>query len=57
MLPPLMVASGMGRHDDFAPEEEKRALEAVKVLVEMGADVNQATETGWKFPGRQVSVP
>jgi ankyrin repeat protein len=44
---PLMVAAGMGRHDDFAPEEEKRALEAVKALVDMGADVNQATETGW----------
>ncbi len=43
----LMVASGMGRHDDFAPEEEKRALEALKVLVGMGADVNAATETGW----------
>jgi len=43
----LMVAAGMGRHDDFAPDEEKRALEAVKVLVEMGADVNAATETGW----------
>ena len=43
----LMVAAGMGRHDDFAPEEEKRALEAVKTLVDLGADVNAATETGW----------
>lgn len=44
---PLMVAAGMGRHDDFAPVEEKNALEAVKALVELGADVNAATETGW----------
>lgn len=44
---PLMVAAGMGRHDDFAPDEEKRALEAVKTLVEMGADVNVPTGTGW----------
>ena len=44
---PLMVAAGMGRHDDFAPDEEKKALEALKALVDMGADVNAATETGW----------
>jgi ankyrin repeat protein len=42
-----MVAVGMGRHDDFSPKEEKNALEAAKILVELGADINQATETGW----------
>ena len=44
---PLMVAVGMGRQDDFGREEERRALEAAKVLVELGADVKEATATGW----------
>jgi len=44
---PLMVAVGMGRQDDFGKEAEQKALEAAKVLVELGADVNEATETGW----------
>jgi ankyrin repeat protein len=44
---PLMAAVGMGRQDDFGREEERRALEAAKILVDLGADVNQATETGW----------
>ena len=43
----LMVAVGLGRHDDLGPDEEKKALEAAKVLVELGADVNAATDTGW----------
>jgi ankyrin repeat protein len=43
----LMLAVGMGRQDDMAREEERKALEAVKILVELGADVNAATETGW----------
>jgi hypothetical protein len=37
----------MGRQDDLGREEERRALEAAKVLVDLGADVNGATETGW----------
>lgn len=44
---PLMVAVGMGRQDDFGRDAERRALEASRVLVELGADVNGATETGW----------
>ena len=46
---PLMAAAGMGRHQnrDRYPEDERKALEAVKVLVGLGADVNEATETGW----------
>ena len=44
---PLMAAVGMGRQDDLGREEERRALEAAKVLVDLGADVNEATETGW----------
>lgn len=44
---PLLVAAGLGRNDDFSAAETKLSLEAVKVLVEMGADVNQANDTGW----------
>ena len=43
----LLVAAGLGRRDDFTPEEEQKALEAVKKLVSMGADVNEVTATGW----------
>ena len=44
---PLMVAIGMGRQDDLGKVAEEKALEAAKVLVGLGADVNEATETGW----------
>ena len=44
---PLMVAVGMGRRDDFSTQAEQRALEAAQVLVGLGADVNEATATGW----------
>lgn len=44
---PFLTAAGMGRKDDFSPEGEQRALEAMKVMVDLGADVNEATETGW----------
>jgi ankyrin repeat protein len=44
---PLLAAAGMGRNDDFSPEGEKRALEAIKVMLDLGADVNEATDTGW----------
>jgi ankyrin repeat protein len=39
---PLMVAAGVGRWrgDERPKDEEKQALEAVKMLVELGADVN-----------------
>ena len=51
---PLMVAVGMGwfgcrrcRSHDFTEPAETRALEAAKVLVNLGADVNEANATGW----------
>lgn len=43
----LMVAVGMGRRNDFTPDEEELALEAARRLVNLGADVNAATATGW----------
>ena len=44
---PLMVTVGMGRNDDFTEAAEERALESAQVLLNLGADVNAATETGW----------
>ena len=51
---PLMVAVGMGsfgcrrcRAREFTQEAEERAVEAVKVLLNMGADINEANATGW----------
>ncbi len=44
---PLMVAAGLGKKNDFTPLEERRAIGAVKRLVELGADVNESTATGW----------
>lgn len=43
----LMVAVGLGKKNDFTPSEEASALEAAKRLVALGADVNEATATGW----------
>lgn len=37
---PLMVAAGMGRAQDFLEGEEPRQLEAVQLLVELGASIN-----------------
>ena len=54
---PLMVAAGLGKRsacilpctssNDFTPQEERRAIGAVKRLIELGADVNESTATGW----------
>ena len=44
---PLMVAVGMGRTGDFTPAEENMAQQAAKKLLDMGADVNATTATGW----------
>jgi ankyrin repeat protein len=44
---PLLVAAGIGREDAFTDEEKKAALEAVKLLVSLGADVNAHSATGW----------
>lgn len=43
----LMVAVGLGKQKDFTSLEEKKALQAAKRLVALGADVNAATATGW----------
>ncbi|NNE37626.1 MAG: hypothetical protein HKN08_04910, partial [Gammaproteobacteria bacterium] len=43
----LMVASGMGRNNDYSPDEEESALAVVKKLLEFGADVNESNEVGW----------
>jgi ankyrin repeat protein len=45
-LTPLMAAAGVGRVQDFTDAEERSALEAVKLAVEQGADVNAANEKG-----------
>ena len=39
----------MGRRTDqgFSPEQESKALEAARLLVSLGADVNAATASGW----------
>ena len=43
---PLMVAAGLGRYEARTDQEHSRALEAVKLAVELGADVNAANEAG-----------
>jgi uncharacterized protein len=44
---PLMVAAGVGLFEDRKEEPQKAATEAVKLLVELGADVNAAGEHRW----------
>jgi len=41
---PLMVAAGVGRRERRSREEEKQAAEAVRFLIELGAEVNAATK-------------
>ena len=43
---PLMVAAGVGRVEDRSEEETKKALEAVKLAVELGSDVNATNDLG-----------
>jgi hypothetical protein len=44
---PLMVAAGMGRlQDHFTEQEEESALEAVKLALELGSDVNAVNQNG-----------
>ena len=43
----LMVAVGLGKKNDFTPTEETRALVVAQRLITLGADVNEATATGW----------
>jgi ankyrin repeat protein len=44
---PLMIAAGLGRYEDRTEEEERSALEAVQLLVSLGADVNAVGENGY----------
>ncbi len=44
-LTPLAAAAGVGRVQDFTEAEERNALEAVKLAVQLGADVNAANGT------------
>ena len=43
----LMIAAGLGRYEDRSKEEERSALDAVKLLVELGSDVNAVGEEGY----------
>lgn len=43
---PLMVAAGLGR-DGLDAQEKAAALEAVRLALSLGADVNAAGVTGW----------
>ena len=56
---PLMVAAGVGRwRGNARPREEaKRALEAVKLLVELGADVNAVSnDVATNIPGAGMTA-
>ena len=44
-LTPLAAAAGVGRVQDFTAAEERNALEAVKLAVQLGVDVNAANGT------------
>jgi ankyrin repeat protein len=43
---PLMVAAGLSRREDRRQDDEKNAVEAVKLIVELGADVNATNDDG-----------
>ncbi len=44
---PLMVAAGLGNFEDPSEEEQNNALQAARMAVELGADVNAVGENGW----------
>ena len=44
---PLMTAAGVGYRQGESPGTEAEALEAVKLAVELGADVNAANAIGF----------
>jgi ankyrin repeat protein len=44
---PLMAAAGISRSEDRTKEEEKNALDALKLTVEMGGDVNATNKNGF----------
>ncbi|MGY8813810.1 MAG: ankyrin repeat domain-containing protein [Gammaproteobacteria bacterium] len=43
----LMAAVGLGRRSDMTIDEQDNALLIAKRLINLGADINAATETGW----------
>jgi len=43
---PLMAASGMGRLEDLTEAEQQKALEAARLALEKGNDVNAANQDG-----------
>jgi uncharacterized protein len=43
----LMAASGISRRQAFSSSEQKRAVEIVDRLIDLGADVNATNATGW----------
>jgi uncharacterized protein len=43
----LMVSAGLGNFEDRSPEQKQSAVDAAKLLVELGADVNAVGENGW----------
>jgi ankyrin repeat protein len=45
-LTPLMVAAGVSRGQDFTDDERRVSYDAVRFAVELGADVNAASEDG-----------
>jgi cytohesin len=45
--PPLLVAAGLAHQDNESVVPEARYLEAVKLLVELGADVHAVNGDGW----------
>ena len=45
-LTPLMAAAGLARGQDFTADDKRLALEAAKIALELGSDVNAASEDG-----------
>jgi ankyrin repeat protein len=44
---PLMVAAGLGNFEDPTEDQKRAGLEAAKLLVELGADVNAHDAYNW----------
>jgi ankyrin repeat protein len=45
-MTPLIAAAGVARGQDFTEDEKREAFEALKLAVDLGADVNAANEDG-----------
>jgi ankyrin repeat protein len=43
---PLMLAAGIGQTAERSEEEDRKALETIKLAIELGADVNEADASG-----------